>query len=400
MLIAHLTGSAFLGGPEKQMLGIAGSLPPVYQSVFLCFADHGCSRALTGEVRRQGFEAHTLAHDTPHYLAAVREVTAQLRRLAADVLCCHGYKADILGLLAARRAGVPVVAVAHGWTAATLKVRVNEALDRLSLRWMDRVVGVSEGQAVKVRRAGVRANRVVTIRNAVCSRRFETPDPDFRRQLDAIFPHPRPRIVGAAGRLSPEKGFALLVEAAQRVVREDPGAGFVLFGDGPLREALARQIVDCGLEDCFKLAGFRADLEGFLPHLDVLVLPSFTEGLPVVVLEAGAAGVPVVATAVGGTPEVVHDGVNGLLVPPGDSAALSARILDLLRCEPSRRAMGQRARQRVQDHFALEAQGLQYQRLFESLVLTKGTGAVGETAVGVQPTACGNTLKGGLQPGE
>ena len=81
-----------------------------------------------------------------------------------DVVCCHGYKADIVGLLAARRTGVPVIAMSHGWTAETWKVRAYEALDRACLRRMDRVVCVSAGQAEKVRRAGVRADRVTVIR--------------------------------------------------------------------------------------------------------------------------------------------------------------------------------------------------------------------------------------------
>ena len=116
------------------------------------------------------------------------------------------------------------------------------------------------------------------------------------------------------------------------------------------------------------LAGFHADLGDYLPHLDIAVLPSFTEGLPVVVLEASAAGVPVVATAVGGTPEAVEDGVSGYLVPPGEPAALAARICHLLRCETTRREMGQRGRDRVREHFSFETQSLHYQRLFASLL--------------------------------
>ena len=133
-------------------------------------------------------------------------------------------------------------------------------------------------------------------------------------------PLARIRMVSAqcwTGRLSPEKGFDLLVEAAALVVREHPRVGFLLCGDGPERPALARRIAEHGLEGKFVLAGFRTDLERLLPAWDLAVLSSHTEGLPVAVLEALAAGVPVVATAVGGTPEVVEDGVSGYLVPPG-----------------------------------------------------------------------------------
>src|SRR5207244_3581755 len=122
-----------------------------------------------------------------------------------------------------------------------------------------------------------------------------------------------------------------------------------------------------GLGDRVILAGFRGDLDQLLPALDLLVLPSFTEGLPNVVLEAFAARVPVVATAVGGTPEVITDGVSGYLVPAGDPAALARRILDVVRDDQGRRAMGRHGYERVQAEFTFEAQAQQYQKLFASL---------------------------------
>jgi glycosyltransferase involved in cell wall biosynthesis len=143
--------------------------------------------------------------------------------------------------------------------------------------------------------------------------------------------------------------------------------GFVHFGDGPLRAGLEQQIARLGLEGRFILAGFRDDLDRFLPHWDLAVLPSFTEGLPNVVLESYAAGVPVVATAVGGTPEVVEDGVDGYLVPPRDTAALAGRILDMLALGEGRRLMGQRGRERIQARFTFHAQARLYQNLFAGL---------------------------------
>jgi glycosyltransferase involved in cell wall biosynthesis len=366
--VVHLTASTFFGGPERQLCGLARSLPGGYQSVFLSFAEGGRCRAFLGEVRRLRFKAVALTHDTPWLRKAIREVEAELRRVAADVLCCHGYKANLLGRLAARRCAIPAVAVSRGWTGASLKVRLYEMLDRLCLRRMDRVVCVSEGQAAKVRRVGVPAANVTVIRNAVSEERFANPDPTYRLRLAALFPRPKTRIVGAAGRLSPEKGFDVLVAAARPLVREDPSLGFVLFGDGPLWDRLARQIDDAGLTHHFVLTGFRDDLDRYLPFLDLLVLSSHTEGLPNVVLEAFAAAVPVVATAVGGTPEVVEDGKSGYLVAPGDAHGLAGRIRDALTSEPRRKAMGLWGRRRVQEAFSFAAQSRQYQRLFEDLL--------------------------------
>jgi len=371
MIIVNLVASPFVGGPEQQMLGLASSLPGNYRTVFLAFANAGKSAAFAAESQRQGFEADILKHDAPELEAAAREVAKHLRRLRADVLVCHGYKPDIIGWRAARQAGVPVVAVAHGWTAATFRVRVNETLDRLVLRWMDQVACVSEGQAAKVRAAGVPSSRVAVIRNAIGSKAFAAPEAQYRERLHALFPEHCERIVGAAGRLSPEKGFDQLIEAAAQVLEQAPETGFVLFGDGPLRKRLAEQIAARGLAGRFVLAGFRTELGRFLPHLDLAVLPSYTEGLPVILLETFAAGVPVVATAVGGVPEVVQDGVNGYLVPAGRPELLAQRILNVLGDENRRRAMAKNGQKHVRENFTLGVQSLQYQQLFETLVVPR-----------------------------
>jgi glycosyltransferase involved in cell wall biosynthesis len=368
MNIVHLTASTFLGGPERQMLGLAQHLSTEVQTTFVSFAEGGRCRAFLHGARQQGFAAIGLVHDTPRLRLAVREITEVLRQTQANVLCCHGYKANLLGRLAARRAGIPAVAVSRGWTGETWKVRLYERLDRWHLRFMDRVVAVSHAQAAKVLRTGVRPNRLEVIHNSIDPERFTDPDSRYRVKLNRYFRSPRSRIIGAAGRLSPEKGFDVLVAAAERVLDDDPTIGFVLFGEGDCRPNLQQQIADAGMTGAFVLAGFRADLDRFLPHLDLFVLPSYTEGLPNVVLEASAAGVPVVATAVGGTPEVIDDAASGWLCPPGDPEALAARLLDALTTEEGLREVGFQGRQRVLERFTFPRQASAYRALFASLV--------------------------------
>src|SRR5262249_23549607 len=146
------------------------------------------------------------------------------------------------------------------------------------------------------------------------------------------------------------------VEAAALVVRAHAGAGFLLFGDGVLRDALAEQIREHRLQENFVLANFRSDLDRWLPNFDVFTLPSYTEGLPNVVLEALAARVPVVATAVGGTPEVVEHGQNGYLVRAGATHDLAERIRQLLDNARLRETMGMSGYFRVRDRFTFDAQ--------------------------------------------
>ncbi|MCE5268538.1 MAG: glycosyltransferase family 4 protein [Planctomycetaceae bacterium] len=381
MLVVHLTSSRFFGGPERQMLELAEALGPGMRSAFISFAEGGACGAFLDRVRDGGAEAIALKHDTPRLVAAMRELTATLRDWRADVLCCHGYKADMLGMLAGRRLGIPVIAVSRGWTGETLRVRLYDAMDRRVLPAMDRVVCVSEAQAEKVRCRGVAPGKVVVIRNAIRSERFQRPSPDHRARLQQVFRKPPRWIVGAAGRLSPEKGFGFLIDAAATVLGEMPTAGFVVFGDGALRPSLQQQIDERGLQGRFVLAGFRSDLDDYLPHIDLLVLPSLTEGLPNIALESLAAGVPVVATDVGGTREVVRDEVDGYLVPSANPPAIAARVSELLADDWLRQRMGADGRRWVRAQFSFAAQAAQYRRLFAEL-------GIGESPGEAQPAEC------------
>lgn len=369
--LIHLTASPFLGGPEHQMLGLGRFIGPGYRSVYASFSERGHCRPLLERARALGFTGIELRANVPQLRASVQEITRLLRQERADILCCHGYKADVLGWLAARRTGTPIISVSHGWTRATLKVKVYEALDKASLRLMDAVVCVSAGQAAKARRAGVPASLLHVIRNAVDLSRFEQTDSSYRDRMLALFSRPPRYLVGAAGRFSPEKGFAVLVEAAAQVSKEKAEVGFVLFGDGPLRDSLTAQIAALGLQEKIVLAGFRPDLDRWLPSLDLLALSSYTEGLPSVVLEAFAARVPVAATAVGGTPEVIEEGRSGYLVPPGEPSMLARRILDVLADESRRQQMGECGYQRIQREFTFAVQAEQYRQLFDRVLRTR-----------------------------
>ncbi|GAG41076.1 unnamed protein product, partial [marine sediment metagenome] len=116
MTIVHLTASRFFGGPERQMLELAGSLPTDIQSFFVSFSERHLCQAFMDQARQSGFGGVALKYDTPRLVAALRELIGVLRDVNAAILCCHGYKANLLGLLAARWVGIPAVSVSRGWT--------------------------------------------------------------------------------------------------------------------------------------------------------------------------------------------------------------------------------------------------------------------------------------------
>jgi glycosyltransferase involved in cell wall biosynthesis len=355
------------------MLELGREMQDAYQSLFATFQEEGRCRDFVRTGRERGFDVYAIQYDFPRMVATYRELLSFTQTLQPDVLCCHGYKPNFFGRLVARRLRIPIISVSHGWTGESYRVRIFDALDRFLLRRMDRVVCVSEKQAQRVRKAGVPKAKTQVIHCAVRSERFAQVDSAYRGRMEQMFPEQPRLIVGAAGRLSPEKGFRHLIDAAHRVVRQHPDAAFVLFGDGPLRQVLQRQIDALGLSQRFRLAGFCADLDHYYPHLEMLVLPSYTEGLPNVVLEAFAAGIPVVATAVGGTPEVVQDGINGYLVAPADPDSLARRITDLLRDSATRHRMGTAGMQLVREAFSFASQANDYSQVIDSLLLSRAT---------------------------
>jgi glycosyltransferase involved in cell wall biosynthesis len=151
------------------------------------------------------------------------------------------------------------------------------------------------------------------------------------------------------------KGHRDLLAALPDILEAFPDARVLLFGRGPLQEELERECRERGLADTVRFAGFREDLERILPCLDLVVHPAHMEGLGVALLQAAAAGRPMVAAPVGGIPEIVRPGETGMTAPPGDSGALAAAILALLRDPARARSLGEAAREHVRRHFSLES---------------------------------------------
>ncbi len=365
--IVHLIATNFYGGPEKQVLEHAVRLEKSgrFSCRLVSFREGGRENEFLLRAGERGLSSHALDTANPFDPRVIARLAGLLRREQAALLVAHGYKANVIGRLASWRAGIPLLAVSRGWTAESLRIRAYEALDRIFLNWADHVVAVSEGQRDKLLARRLAAGRISVVRNAYHG------SPALARAglLRAVcgpLAKDRPLVV-AAGRLSPEKDFSTLIRAAAEVSRQ-ARAIFVVFGEGVLRRQLTDEIRRHGLEETFLLPGFRRDFTALLPQADIFVLPSLTEGLPNVALEASAAGLPVVATAVGGTPEVVVDGISGYLVGPGDAHALGRRLLELLGDRELRRTMGQKGREHVGRAFCPVKQTEAYLDLYQRLI--------------------------------
>jgi len=175
-------------------------------------------------------------------------------------------------------------------------------------------------------------------------------------------------VIGMVAVLSKQKGIPYLLQAAQRVIADRADARFLIVGDGPLRAELERQRDELGLGGRVIFTGYRSDIPRVMAAFDAYVQSSLWEGLPIVLLEALSGGKPIVATTVGGNPEVVEDGVNGLLVPPADAEALASALLRVASDERFRAAASRHNREKFTRQFAAEAMLDAHVRLYSAVV--------------------------------
>lgn len=340
------------GGPVDHAVDLARELAALGHESHLIGPAGPYLDALSGSAVQT--HATTMAHKLD--LRGARELSRVVRRLRPDVLHCQDRRAGLVGRLVARGQRMPVAYTLHGVPdpmshlvagnmAAARPDRRVTASNTLGERWLARtrhsvVVTPCEAVADFVREhVGVPAERVFAVHNGVSPTWGPVAPATDREEMTIAW----------LGVMQPVKRLPALVRAVAGV----PGTRLLLIGDGPERSRVEAEVAATGLGGRTELAGFLADPAPLVARADVLVLPSAAEACPMALLQAMSCGIPVVASHAGGIPEIVRDGVDGILVATGDDQALRAALERLARDAALRRAMGVSARERVLDHFTL-----------------------------------------------
>jgi glycosyltransferase involved in cell wall biosynthesis len=370
--LVHVAESTGWAGGERYLLGLATELDRKRFRLSVIVPDHGPLverlHALDIETVRVPLSARLV--NPRAFLGLVRA----LQRLRPAIVQSHGARSNVYTRLAARYAGVPVVlSTVHnslfdyevaGWRRALYVLA-----ERLTSPLADRVLSVSAAIARDlVERYRIDAARAVVVRNGIDAWAFRPAREPAAVRGELGIAEGR-RVALMAGRMTPQKGWDVLLEAAVRLAAVRADIAWVLVGDGPLRTTLTRRAGDLGLAAHF--TGARADMADLLGCADVVVLASRSEGLPFTLLEAMALGKPIVATRVGGVPEVVDDGRTGRLVPRDDPAALAAAVASVLDA-PDASAMGARGRTRVETSFTLDGMVRAVERVYAAALLEHG----------------------------
>lgn len=336
-----------------------------------CFGYHGAllSRLHAADIPITEFRLHGLAS------------TGTARQLLRFARWCQGrqirivhacdFYANVFALPAAALAGVPVRIGSRRDVSIPERTANQHRLQRFAYRFAHRIVANSTAAADQLMREGVPAGKIVRIANGLDLTRFPLATPLAGRQT-----------VTTVANLRPGKGHDVLLDAAARIVRRQPGVRFQIVGDGPRREALVARAAMLGLSANVRFMGHCDNIPQLLSESDVFAFPSFMEASPNSVLEAMAAGLPIVATRAGGIPEVVHDERTGLLVPPGNADAMASAILRLLEDPALAARLGASAHQSVESRFTFELMTSEFQSIFLDQLAARG----GDTLAWASPS--------------
>jgi glycosyltransferase involved in cell wall biosynthesis len=320
-------------------------------------------------LRRLGVSVDVL--DVADDEVAVRSLADWLRREEIDLVHAHMYRAEVIGTRAAVAAGVPVILA----TVHSSRVRSPEDVALLAQLTpsMDRLIVPSASIEAKVRSEGRSGARFATIPNGVDLSRFAAPAPPcvLRRELGISSSAP---LLGVVARLEAEKGHRYLVDAMPAILRAHPDAWLAIVGEGSEADALRAQAASLGrlVGSRVVFTGRRDDVAALTADLTLAVLPSLREAQGISILEAMARRVPVVASAVGGIPEVITSGVDGVLVPPADPAALASAVVSLLDDAALRGRIGEAGYRTVVERYSIDAMVRRIQLVYDEELARAG----------------------------
>lgn len=367
MRVLHLIDSGGLYGAEMMLLHLMQAqqelgLEPVLGSIG---ARGEGEKAIEREAGRRNLRVERFRMRPGPNWAGALKILAFARREQVQLMHSHGYKGNILlGLLPYPLRRLPVVSTVHGWTSAGGwdRLRLYEWLDALSLRFVDRVVFVSEAMRHHPRLRSLPSAKVAVIANGIPVESDQQENGAVREEIVRFAG--QGFSIGAVGRLSPEKGLEHLVDAVADLVGEGRDVRLALLGEGELRRELEQRAADRGIGDRVLFAGYVPDARRYLPSFDLFCMPSLTEGLPLALLEAMATEVPIIASGVGGIPEALDQGRAGLLVAPGRVAALREAMATVLDEPQQAAARARQARQRLAAVYSSQAMAERYLQVY------------------------------------
>jgi glycosyltransferase involved in cell wall biosynthesis len=370
--VVELLATGTNGGAQEHVYSLVSRMDPANYDIRIVSLSHGSS---VRRLEKAGFDVSVI--DEPNDRIAVQKLAALLAEMEPEVMHNHMYRAEVVGTRAALMLGElgcrrpAIISTVHS-------SRVRCVDDRVALRQltplMDRLIVVSRAIERKITEEGRVGAPISLIYNGVDLQRYNHQQPCCTLHEEYSIPESSP-IVGVVARLEAEKGHRVLLDAWPAVLAEHPDAWLLIVGEGSERNSLEAQAAGLGIADHVVFTGRREDVPAVTAALDIAVLPSYREAQGLSVLEAMALSRPVIASNVGGIPEMIEDGVTGLLVPPGSPDALAGAINLLLSDHPRADMVAKRGHDLVHDRFCIELMASQIEAIYDAAAVKLRTGA-------------------------
>jgi glycosyltransferase involved in cell wall biosynthesis len=280
-----------------------------------------------------------------------RLIHAFLKEGAFDLVHTHGYFADIVATPSSKLFGIPHLSTCHGFISDGGKLSFYNMINRLVLRFSDKIIAVSNDIQRDLVKSGIRMSKIVVIKNAAEAVNQDTLKQIREKNRRLLSVSNDEFVIGYVGRLSKEKGVEYLVEATALLHEKGIKVITIIIGDGPEKHSLEDLAKSSNTQDSIIFLGFEKQPEKWLPTMDAFVLPSLSEGTPMALLEAMSHGLPVIASAVGGIPDIIESMRNGILVPAGQAQKIANSLSILQGNAALRQIIGTAGQQTVQSNY-------------------------------------------------
>lgn len=372
--VLHVIVGGEINGGERYLLSIIDNMSKDnYRLFFICSEEQ---KKFLDELRNRNLETLAVNMESKFRINTVFQIRNFIRVKKIKIVHTHGTRGSFYGRLAARWAGVPIIistvhSSLYNYPVGRMKKKMYTYLDRLTACFCDKIICVSGALADEmVKRSKINPGKILIIHNGVELKRFDQIG-DTSYLLTESNTNSEDERIGAIGRLSYEKGHASLLKAVARLKKSFPRLKCLIVGDGPLREELEELCRELGISQNCIFLGARRDIPEILSILDLVILPSISEGLSMVLLESMAARCPAVASRVGGIPELIEDGKTGLLVEPENPLALAEAIRSLLENKDKAKEISSNARLRVEKEFTVKEMAKKTEDTYETFVKKK-----------------------------
>jgi len=357
------------GGPDKTILRSTQHIDPAQIRMAAAYIHpHGDAgmATLRKQARDWGCQMWEISESGPADLRTFRDLLRLCRSLRVTVWHSHDYKTNLMGLILRRWWPMKLVTTVHGWTRHTTRTKIYYHLDNWCLSSYDHVIAVSPKLFDHCRDHGVPEDRLSYIPNGIEPAEYERQQTiaDARQRLGIA---PDRLVIGTVGRFSTEKSVDRAIRTLAQIRRTRPEAELHLIGDGPERDRLKALARELNVTDAVRFWGWQTPLQRFYETMDVLLLPSLTEGLPNVVLEAMAMGVPVAATCVGGVADLLDHGRCGVILNQ-DQQTWADRIEFLLASATRRAHFANLAKARIESHYTFAQRMARMRQLYQRVL--------------------------------